>query len=55
MITFDAFFIMKAPSSADPCLTGLVSLGASRARDLAAPAAKDDRNERPVHALAHDV
>ena len=46
---------MKAASSAEPCLTGRVSLGARGARRLAAEAAEDDREERAVHALAHDV
>ena len=55
MMTLPAFFMMKAASSAEPCLTGRVSAGAARGRCLAAEAAQDHRDEAAVHALAHDV
>ena len=47
--------MMKAASSAEPCLTGRCSAPRRRARHLAAEAAEDHRDERAVHALAHDV
>ena len=47
--------MMKAASSAEPCLTGRVSSAPRRGRRLAAEAAEDDGDEGAVHALAHDV
>ena len=56
MMTLLAFFMMKAASSAEPCLTGRVSTApAAGGRRLAAEAAEDDGDEGAVHALAHDV
>jgi hypothetical protein len=55
MMTFEAFFMMKAASSAEPCLTGRVSAGRRRPAVLAAEAAQDHEMKRAVHALAHDV
>jgi hypothetical protein len=55
MMTFEAFFMMKAASSAEPCLTGLASTLVPAARRLAAEAAEDHGDEAAVHALAHDV
>jgi hypothetical protein len=56
MMTLEAFFMMKAASSAEPCLTGRVSTAPPAGpRRLAAEAAEDDGDEAAVHALAHDV
>ena len=54
MITFEAFFIMKAASSAEPCLTGRLSLPpAAAAVSPPKPPRMTEMNERfmPLHMM----
>jgi len=56
MMTFCAFFMMKAASSAEPSLAGFCFAAATAGRSrLAAEAAEDHRDEGAVHRVAHDV